>query len=120
MMDILSENRKTAYPKSVTEFLRLEEERFVQGICYFIHKIPKIKKKDVNVQNINSIILELRDILNNCEATAVKESDVHDTVLQRCLGLFCIYIYFFKIRKTEESVGNHVILSRFLILLSGM
>jgi hypothetical protein len=29
MMDILSENRKKEYPKSVTELLRLEKKRFV-------------------------------------------------------------------------------------------
>jgi hypothetical protein len=34
MMDILSENSNKEYPKSVTELLRLEEKRFVQGICY--------------------------------------------------------------------------------------
>jgi hypothetical protein len=41
MMDILPENIKKECPKSVTELLRLEEKRFVQGICYFINKIPK-------------------------------------------------------------------------------
>jgi hypothetical protein len=40
MRDILSENRKKEYPKSVTELLRLEEERFLQGACYFINIIP--------------------------------------------------------------------------------
>jgi hypothetical protein len=40
MIDILSENKKKEYPKSVTELLRLEEERFVQGLSYFINKIP--------------------------------------------------------------------------------
>jgi hypothetical protein len=40
MMDILSENSNKEYPKSVTELLRLEEKRFVQGICYFVNKIP--------------------------------------------------------------------------------
>jgi hypothetical protein len=40
MMGILSENRKKEYPKSVTELLRLEEKRFVQGVSYFINKIP--------------------------------------------------------------------------------
>jgi hypothetical protein len=38
MMDILSENRKKEYSKSVTELLSLEEKRFVQGISYFINK----------------------------------------------------------------------------------
>jgi hypothetical protein len=37
MMEILSENSKT----SVTELLTLDEKRFVQGVCYFINKIPK-------------------------------------------------------------------------------
>jgi hypothetical protein len=41
MMDILSKNCKKEYPKSVTELLRLEEKRFVQGVCYFMNKIPK-------------------------------------------------------------------------------
>jgi hypothetical protein len=40
MMDILSENCKTEYPKSVTELLRLEEKRFLQGVSYFINNIP--------------------------------------------------------------------------------
>jgi hypothetical protein len=37
MMDILFENSK----KEVTELLRLEEKRFVQGVSYFINEIPK-------------------------------------------------------------------------------
>jgi hypothetical protein len=41
MMDILSKNSTKEYPKSVTELLRLQEKRFVQGVCYFINKIPK-------------------------------------------------------------------------------
>jgi hypothetical protein len=52
-MDILSENSKEGYPGSVTELLRLEGKRFVQGVCYFINRIPKFiiknKKKVVNV-----------------------------------------------------------------------
>jgi hypothetical protein len=40
MVSILSENRKKKYSKSVTELLRLEEKRFLQGISYFINKIP--------------------------------------------------------------------------------
>jgi hypothetical protein len=40
-MDILSENSKKEYPKSVTKLLRLEEKRFTQGACYFINNIPK-------------------------------------------------------------------------------
>jgi hypothetical protein len=51
MIDILSENSKKEYPKSVTQLLRLEEKRFVQGVSYFINKIPKcfwkIKKTDM-------------------------------------------------------------------------
>jgi hypothetical protein len=39
MMGILSENSKKEYPESVTELLRLEEKRFVQGVCYFLNKI---------------------------------------------------------------------------------
>jgi hypothetical protein len=40
MRDILSENSKKYYPKSVAELLRLEEKRFLQGVCYFINNIP--------------------------------------------------------------------------------
>jgi hypothetical protein len=39
-MAILPENRKMEYPKSVTELLRQEEKSFVQGIPYFVNKIP--------------------------------------------------------------------------------
>jgi hypothetical protein len=41
MMDNLSENNKKEYPKSGTELLRLEENRSVEGVCYFKNKIPK-------------------------------------------------------------------------------
>jgi hypothetical protein len=41
MTNILSENSKEEYPQSVTELLRLEDKRFVKGVCYFINKIPK-------------------------------------------------------------------------------
>jgi hypothetical protein len=41
VMDILSENSKKEYPQLVTELLRLDEKRFVQGICYCINRIPK-------------------------------------------------------------------------------
>jgi hypothetical protein len=44
VMDILFENRKKEYPKSITKFLRLEEKKFVQGVSYFINKIPKFFK----------------------------------------------------------------------------
>jgi hypothetical protein len=40
MMDILSEKRKKEHSKPVTELLRLEEKRSVQGASYFINKIP--------------------------------------------------------------------------------
>jgi hypothetical protein len=40
MMAILSEKRKKEYPKSITELLRLEEKGFMQGVSYFINKIP--------------------------------------------------------------------------------
>jgi hypothetical protein len=62
VMEILSENsKKEEYPKSVTELLRIEEKRFVQGFCYFIKFINLFKKgeKEINVQNINSTLLEL-------------------------------------------------------------
>jgi hypothetical protein len=45
MMDILSENNKIEFPKSVTELLRLEKKIFVQVICYFINKILKFSLK---------------------------------------------------------------------------
>jgi hypothetical protein len=47
MMDILSENRA----------LQARGKRFVQGVCYFINKIPTLieKEKEVYVQNSNSI-----------------------------------------------------------------
>jgi hypothetical protein len=48
MMDTLCEKSKNEYPKPVTEPLRLEEKRLVQGVCYFINKMPKLiiyKKK---------------------------------------------------------------------------
>jgi hypothetical protein len=38
MRDILSENSKQEYAKSVTEFLLLEEKRLLQGACYFINR----------------------------------------------------------------------------------
>jgi hypothetical protein len=41
MMDILSENGKKEYPKPVTELLRRQEKRFVQGGSYFTNRIPK-------------------------------------------------------------------------------
>jgi hypothetical protein len=41
MRDILSENSRKEYPKRVTELLKLEEKRFVQGVCYFINNISK-------------------------------------------------------------------------------
>jgi hypothetical protein len=41
VMEIMSENSKKVYPKSVTERWRLEKKIFMQGVCYFINKIPK-------------------------------------------------------------------------------
>jgi hypothetical protein len=77
MMDILSENSKKEYPKSVTELLRLEGKMFMQGVCYFINKIPKFIFKKVNALNINSILLRfnLRDIrvFKNRGSTSVIE-----------------------------------------------
>jgi hypothetical protein len=77
MMDILFENSKKEYPKAVTELLRLEEKSFLQGASYFINKIPKLiknkKEKEVNVQNINNILLELRDTVKNCRVIAIME-----------------------------------------------
>jgi hypothetical protein len=59
MMEILPENSNKEYPKSVTEILRIEKKRTVQGICYFIKKIPNFISKKKNVQNINNIFLGL-------------------------------------------------------------
>jgi hypothetical protein len=42
MMDILPQNRKKEYPNTITELLRLEEKRFVQGVFYFINKQKKV------------------------------------------------------------------------------
>jgi hypothetical protein len=39
VMNILSENSKKEYQKSVTELLRLEGKGSVQGACYFINNI---------------------------------------------------------------------------------
>jgi hypothetical protein len=42
-------NSRKEYPKSVTdvtEVLRLEEKRFVQGVSYFINKNPKFILKN--------------------------------------------------------------------------
>jgi hypothetical protein len=36
-MDVLSENGRKEYPETVTELLRLEGKRFVQGAYYFIN-----------------------------------------------------------------------------------
>jgi hypothetical protein len=42
MRDILSENSKKEHRKSITQLSRLEEKRFLQGVCYFINKISKL------------------------------------------------------------------------------
>jgi hypothetical protein len=47
---IKSDKSKKEYPKSVKELLRLEEKRFMQGICYFKNKIPKCIKKRENTK----------------------------------------------------------------------
>jgi hypothetical protein len=71
----LSRSSKTEYPKSLTDLLRLEEDRFVQGACYFINKIVKLIFK--NVQNIYCILLELRDIKKS-------RGDRYDRSLSNC------------------------------------
>jgi hypothetical protein len=43
MGDILSENSKKEYPKSVYRALTARRKRFVQGACYFINNIPIFK-----------------------------------------------------------------------------
>jgi hypothetical protein len=59
--------------RQITELLRLEEKIFVQGVCYFINKIPKFVLKKENVQNINIIFLNLRDMFKNRWATTMIE-----------------------------------------------
>jgi hypothetical protein len=60
-------------PKSVTELLRLEKKRFMQGVCYSINKIPKLTKKRSKLEYINSVLLELREIFTNGRVTALIE-----------------------------------------------
>jgi hypothetical protein len=66
VMDVPSENSKKEYPKSVTDLLRLEEETFLQGVCYFTKTFLYFfinrhvrKEKEVNVQNTKSILSDL-------------------------------------------------------------
>jgi hypothetical protein len=56
--NILSENSKKEYPKSVTELLRLEEEDLCKASVTSYTKFLHLFKK-LNVQNINCILLEL-------------------------------------------------------------
>jgi hypothetical protein len=59
MVAILSENRKKEYPKSVTEFLRLELHKQNSNI-YLKNSIRYVREeKEANVQNINSILSDL-------------------------------------------------------------
>jgi hypothetical protein len=70
MMDILSENSKKIFKFSYRA-LKARGKKIVQGVCYFINTIPKFilrKEKEVNVQNISSILTV--DILKNGGATA--------------------------------------------------
>jgi hypothetical protein len=46
MLEILSENSKREYPKSVTELLRLEEKKNCARRQYFINKIHKFILKE--------------------------------------------------------------------------
>jgi hypothetical protein len=101
MMDILCENSKE-YPKSVTELFRLEEKK----ICarrLLLHKQNSYiyLKKAVNVQNINSRLLELRDKLKNRGWGPLRWNKMFVRLCYRgqewyWLGLFCIHIYFSK------------------------
>jgi hypothetical protein len=45
MMDILSENSKKNTQSQLQSSSGYKKKRFVQGICYFINNIPKLKKK---------------------------------------------------------------------------
>jgi hypothetical protein len=70
MTNILPENSKKEYPKSITELLRLEGKRFVQGVL--LHKqnfYTYLKRKN----KYNSTFLELGDILKNRGVTAMIE-----------------------------------------------
>jgi hypothetical protein len=57
VMDILSENSKKEYPKSVTELLRLRRKRFVQSVCYFVNKIPKFSLKREKKKYMYKIVI---------------------------------------------------------------
>jgi hypothetical protein len=46
-MHTLCENSKEEYPNSVTEFVKLEEERFLQGVSYVINNILYLIKIDM-------------------------------------------------------------------------
>jgi hypothetical protein len=56
MMDILPENSKNEYPKSVTELSRLEENDLFKAKFQNLFK----KGKEVNIQNINSILFRVK------------------------------------------------------------
>jgi hypothetical protein len=75
MMAILSESSKKECRKSVTELLKLEVKRLVQGACYVVNKITKfiLEKWKKYLENINSMFLELRDMFRNHGAAAMIE-----------------------------------------------
>jgi tartrate dehydratase beta subunit/fumarate hydratase class I family protein len=60
-MDILSENSKKEYPKAVTELIRVEGKIICARHLLLHKKILNLlkKEKEVNVQIMNSILLEL-------------------------------------------------------------
>jgi hypothetical protein len=63
-------------------------------------------KKEVNVQNISSILVELRNIFRNRGATAMIEYDVYKNVLQRVgweLSRPFLYILVFKKNSLVQS-----------------
>jgi hypothetical protein len=69
MMDIVWEIRKVSY-----RALKATGRKICARRLLLHKKIPKfIYKKEVNVQNINSILLELRYILKNPRVTAMSE-----------------------------------------------
>jgi hypothetical protein len=46
----------------------------MQGVCYFINNIPIfILKREIYVQNINKIFIELRELFKNRGVTAMIE-----------------------------------------------
>jgi hypothetical protein len=72
MIEFFPEKSKQEFPKS--QLLRLEEERFVQGVCYFTNKIPKFMYKILLAHIFKSFFLnrvKLLDIFKNSGVAAM-------------------------------------------------